>query len=332
MTTASTTLLSTLSRRALICTLALGAALPALAAAPEAYPTKPVKWTVGFPAGGGTDVLARTVGVELAKHLKQQVIIDNRAGAAGMIAAEAISHAAPDGYNLLTADVAILAFNPAIYSNIRYDAQKSFTSVGLMGRFPILIAASTQSGIKNMNELMDQIRKGGIGYGTAGVGTPHHLAMEMLLGNTQTQADHVPYKGDAPALQDLAGGQIKVAALAPSLSLPFVKEGKLVPLAVTGDKRLPQLPNVPTLKELNLSTQAVYAWQGLVVPKDTPADRVQLIAKSLQTSLANPDVVRKLEELGMEAIPSTPDAMTAYVRQEQDRWGPMIKARGITNK
>lgn len=322
---------SSLSRRALLCTLALGAALPACAAPAEAFPTKPLKWTVGFPAGGGTDVLARTVGVELAKHLKQQVVIDNRAGAAGMIAAEAISHAAPDGYSLLTADVAILAFNPAIYPHIRYDAQKSFAAVGLMGRFPILIAASTQSGIQDMNALMEQIRKGGISYGTAGVGTPHHLAMEMLLGSTRTQSDHIPYKGDAPALQDLAGGQIKVAALAPSLSLPFVKEGKLVPLAVTGDKRLPQLPNVPTLKELNLAPQAVYAWQGLVVPRDTAPERVQLIAKALQTSLANPEVVRKLEELGMEAIPGTPEAMRTYVRQEQDRWGPIIKARGISN-
>ncbi|MEG3063965.1 MAG: tripartite tricarboxylate transporter substrate binding protein [Comamonas sp.] len=321
-----------LSRRALICSLAMAAAAPCFAAQAEAFPTKPIKWTVGFPAGGGTDVLARTVGVELARQLKQQVVIDNRAGAAGMIAAEAVSHAAPDGYNLLTADVAILAFNPAIYPRIRYDAQKSFASVGLMGRFPILIAASPQSGIKNMDELMEQIRKGSMGYGTAGVGTPHHLAMEMLLGTTGTQADHVPYKGDAPALQDLAGGQIKVAALAPSLSLPFVKEGKLVPLAVTGDKRLAQLPQVPTLKELNLAQHAVYAWQGLVVPRDTAAERVRLISKALQASLANADVVRKLADLGMEAIPGTPEAMSTYVRQEQDRWGPIIKARGITNQ
>lgn len=309
---------------------ALAAAVPAASA--EAYPTKPVKWTVGFPAGGGTDALARTVGAELGKRLSAQVVIDNRAGAAGMIAAEAISRAAPDGYNLLTADIAILAFNPAVYSPIRYDAQNSFAAVGLMARFPMLIAASPQSGIKNMAELLAEIKKGGLGYGTAGVGTPHHIAMEQLLSTSQLQAEHIPYRGDAPALQDLAGGQVKVAALAPSLSLPFVSEGKLVPLAVTGEKRLPQLPQVPTLLELHLAQQPVYAWQGLVVPAGTPAERIGKLSQELQQSLKNPEVVRKLEDLGMEPISSTPEAMTAYVRKEQALWGPFIKARGISNK
>ena len=323
----------TLYRRALLGGLAVTAlAFDIPAAAAEAYPTKPIKWTVGFPAGGGTDALARTVGVELGKRLNGQVIIDNRAGAAGMIAAEAISRAAPDGYNLLTADIAILAFNPAIYAPIRYDAQNSFAAVGLMARFPMLIAASPQSGIKNMGDLLAEIRKGGLGYGTAGVGTPHHIAMEQLLNTSQLQAEHIPYKGDAPALQDLAGGQIKVAALAPSLSLPFVSDGKLVPLAVTGDKRLPQLPQVPTLLELNLARQPIYAWQGLVAPAGTPPERIGKLSQELQQSLKNPEVVRKLEDLGMEPIASTPEAMTAYVRKEQALWGPFIKARGITNK
>ena len=171
-----------------------------------------------------------------------------------------------------------------------------------------------------------------LGYGTAGVGTPHHIAMEQLLNTSQLQAEHIPYKGDAPALQDLAGGQIKVAALAPSLSLPFVSDGKLVPLAVTGDKRLPQLPQVPTLLELNLARQPIYAWQGLVAPAGTPPERIGKLSQELQQSLKNPEVVRKLEDLGMEPIASTPEAMTAYVRKEQALWGPFIKARGITNK
>lgn len=319
-------------RRALLASLALAPLALSLPSHADTYPAKPIKWTVGFPAGGGTDVLARTVGAELGKRLNTQLIIENRAGAAGMIAAEAIARAAADGHNLLTADIAILALNPAIYHPIRYDAQRSFAAVGLMARFPILIAASTQSSIKSTEDLLAEIKKGGFGYGTAGIGTPHHLAMELLLGTSHAQAEHIPYKGDAPALQDLAGGQIKAAALAPSLSLPFAQEGKLVPLAVTGDKRLPQLPQVPTLLELGLAQQPIYAWQGLVAPAGTPSDRIDRLSQELQHSLKAPEVTRKLEELGMETIASTPEAMSAYVRKEQALWGPFIKARGISNK
>lgn len=302
------------------------------AAHAESYPNKPIKWTVGFPAGGGSDVLARTVAMEMGKRLNSQVIIENKAGAAGMIAAESILHAPADAYSLLTADVAILAFNPAIYPKIRYDAEKSFDAVGLMARFPILIATSPASGIKSMADLVAYMRTNSVGYGTAGVGTPHHLALEMLLASTKLKAEHIPYKGDAPALQDLAGGQIKLAALAPSLSLPFVKEGKLVALAVTSEKRLPQLPNVPTLKELSMSTDAVYAWQGLVVRKGTSPERVQKLSESMQASLKDPAVIGKLAELGMESVPSTAEEMRSYVQKEQERWWPMIKARGISSQ
>lgn len=312
--------------------LSVAALFSVSAANAETYPNKPIKWTVGFPAGGGSDVLARTVAVEMSKRLNNQVIIENKAGAAGMIAAESIARAPADAYSLLTADVAILAFNPAIYSKIRYDAQQSFDTVGLMARFPILIATSPASGIKSMADLVTYMRTNNIGYGTAGVGTPHHLAVEMLLTSTKLKAEHIPYKGDAPALQDLAGGQIKLAALAPSLSLPFVKEGKLVALAVTSDKRLPQLPNVPTLKELSMSTDAVYAWQGLVVRKGTAPDRIQKLSESMQASLKDPAVISKLAELGMESVPSNAEEMRSYVQKEQERWWPMIKARGISSQ
>lgn len=312
--------------------ISVAALLSATGAHAENYPNKPIKWTVGFPAGGGSDVLARTVAVEMGKRLSSQVIIENKAGAAGMIAAESIVNAPADAYNILTADVAILAFNPAIYPKIRYDARDSFTPVGLMARFPILIATSPNSGIKNMADLVAYMRTNSLAYGTAGIGTPHHLAMEMLQASTKLKAEHVPYKGDAPALQDLAGGQIKLAALAPSLSLPFVKEGKLVALAVTSDKRMPQLPDVPTLKELSMSTDAVYAWQGLVVRKGTAPERVQKLSASMQASLKDPAVVHKLAELGMESFPSTADDMRTYVQKEQERWWPLIKARGISNQ
>lgn len=296
----------------------------------QAYPNKPVKWVVGFPAGGGSDVLARTVAAPLSTQLKQQVVVDNRPGAAGMVAAEGVARSPADGYTLLTADIAILAFNPAIYPNIRYDSLNDFVPVGLMARFPMLIATHPGSGIKSMEQMVAEAKKkGGVSYGSAGVGTPHHLAMELMVSTTGMPAQHVPYRGDAPALQDLAGGQLTLAALAPSLSIPFVRDGKLVPLAVTSDKRLPQLPNVPTLKELGYSPNGVYAWQGLVVPKGTPAPVVAQLSHELQAAMALPAVRQKLGDLGMEPIPSDAAGMDAHVRAEKKFWEGVIKARGI---
>ena len=294
------------------------------------YPTKPIRWVVGFPAGGGTDVLARTVAAPMSTGLGQQLVVDNRAGAAGMIAAEAVSRSEPDGYTLLTADIAILALNPAIYAKVRYDPVADFVSVGLMARFPLLVATHPVSGIKSLQQLVDGASKGTpFNYGTAGVGTPHHMAMEVLLSSAKANAQHVPYKGDAPALQDLAGGQIPLAVVSPSLSMPFVKEGRLVPLAVTSDKRMPQLPNVPTLKELGYAPIGIYAWQGLVAPKGTPAQVVSTLSQHMRQVVQQPAVQQKLADLGMEPIGSDGAEMDSYVREQIAFWTPLIRSRGI---
>lgn len=317
-----------ISRRTLA--LGLSAALFGAGALAQTYPAKPLRWVVGFPAGGGTDVLARTVAAPMSTRLGQQVVVDNRAGAAGMIAAESVARAEPDGYTLLTADIAILALNPAIYSKVRYDPVADFVNVGLLARFPLLIATHPGSGIRSLPQLVDDARKGAaFSYGSAGVGTPHHMAMEVLLSTARVPAQHVPYRGDAPALQDVAGGQIPVAALAPSLSLPFVREGKLVPLAVTSEKRMAQLPDVPTLQELGYAPLGIYAWQGLVVPKGTPAAVVGALSRELRQAVAQPAVRQKLADLGMEPIGSDTAEMDRYVREQIDFWGQLVRARGI---
>jgi tripartite-type tricarboxylate transporter receptor subunit TctC len=319
---------SLIHRRAIL--IGVAASLACTAAFTQSYPDKPLRWVVGFPAGGGTDVLARTVGTQMATQMKQQVIVDNRAGAAGMIAAETVARAPGDGYTLLSADIAILAFNPAIYQKIRYDSLTDFAPVGLMARFPLLITTHPASGIKSIQQLVADGRKANqLSYASAGVGTPHHLAMEVMLSTTGATAQHVPYKGDAPALQDVAGGQVPLAVVAPSLALPFVKGGKLVALAVTAEKRLPQLPNVPTLKELGYAPAGVYAWQGLVVPRATPAPVVAALSKELQAALAMPAVRQKLVDLGMEAIPSTPLEMKRHIVSEKRFWEPVISERNI---
>jgi tripartite-type tricarboxylate transporter receptor subunit TctC len=318
-----------LSRRALV----LGLPATMLAApvlAQGSYPAKPVRWVVGFPAGGGTDVLARTLAAPISAALGQPFIVDNRAGAAGMIAAEAVARAEPDGHTLLTADIAILALNPAIYSKVRYDPTADFVPIGLMARFPLLVATHPGSGIRSLPQLVDGLGRGaGFSYGSAGVGTPHHMAMEVLLSTTRASAQHVPYKGDAPALQDLAGGQIPLAVVAPSLSLPFVRDGKLRPLAVTSERRMPQLPDVPTLKELGYAPDGIYAWQGLVAPKGTPASVVAALSQQMRQSVKQPAVQQKLVDLGMEPIGSEPAEMDRYVREQIGFWTPLIRNRGI---
>ncbi|WP_395345789.1 Bug family tripartite tricarboxylate transporter substrate binding protein [Variovorax sp. UC122_21] len=313
-------------------TLALGlsGALFSLGAAAQGYPAKPIRWVVGFPPGGGTDVLARTVAAPMSTGLGQQVLVDNRAGAAGMIAAEAVARAEPDGYTLLTADIAILALNPAIYPKVRYNPLTDFANIGLMARFPLLIVTHPSSGIRSIQQLVADGRKSAsLTYASAGVGTPHHMAMEVLLSTTGAKATHVPYKGDAPALQDVAGGQIPIAVVSPSLTLPFVKEGRLTPLAVTSDQRMPQLPDVPTLKELGYAASGVYAWQGLVAPKGTPASVVAALSSQMRKAIEQPAVRQKLADLGMEAIGSDAAEMDRYVREQIGFWAQLIPARGI---
>ncbi len=306
-------------------------AFAAARAQPAAYPSRPVTWVVGFPAGGGTDSLARTVGAGLSGRLRQSVVIDNRPGAAGILAADRVAHETADGYTVLTGDIAILVFNPAIYPNVRYDAVKDFTPVALMAQFPLILATHPGSGIKSMADVLAQARRQPEKslYGSAGVGTPHHLAMELLQSEAGFSSQHVPYKGDTPALQDLAGGQVPLAVLAPAVSLPYFKTGKLLPLAVTSDTRLAQLPDVPSLKELSLLSSGVYAWQGLVGPRGMPSDVVARLGRDVVGVLEDPEVVAKLAELGMQPSPGDANAMAAHIESEQARWVPLIKSRGI---
>lgn len=311
-----------------LCALALGAGT---GHARADYPDKPIRWVVGFPAGGGTDVLARTVGTQLAEQVRQPVVVDNRPGAAGMLAAESVANAVADGHTVLTGDIAILTFNPALYQKVRYDVQRDFAPVGLMARFPLIIAAHPGSGFRSIQQLVAEAAKpdANVTYGSAGVGTPHHLAMEMMIHSTGVKLTHVPYRGDAPALQDVAGGQVPVAALAPAASLPYLKTGRLRALAVTGEQRLPQLPDVPTLKELGYASAGVYAWQGLVAPKATPSAVLAALSRQIQQALSVETVRQKLTDLAMEPIPGDPAEMESLIRSEKALWEPLIKARGI---
>ncbi|MGN1056678.1 MAG: Bug family tripartite tricarboxylate transporter substrate binding protein [Comamonas sp.] len=304
----------------------LGTAFLASSALAQNYPSKPIRWILGFSPGGGTDVLARTIAAPLSQQLKEQVIVENRPGAGGMIAAEAVARSAPDGYTVLTADISILALNPSIYSKVRYDALNDFVSLGMMARFPAVIATHPESNIKTLKDLLATKN---FGFATPGVGTPHHMAMEVVLSSSGAAAQHIPYKGDAPAIQDLYGRQIPSAVLSANIALPFIKEGKITPLAVTSEQRMAQLPDVPTLKELGLSPIGIYAWQGMVAPKGTPEPIVKKLSQELAKAVGQPEVQSKLAEIGMEPISSGPAEMDSYVKEQHAFWGQLIRSRGI---
>ncbi|MCJ0764831.1 Bug family tripartite tricarboxylate transporter substrate binding protein [Variovorax terrae] len=310
--------------------LALAAALNGPLHAQD-FPNKPLRWLVGFPAGGGTDFLARTVGHQLSQQLGQPVVIDNKPGAASSIAAAEAARAPADGYTLLTADNAVLIFNPVLYKKLAYDPARDFAPLGLMARFPLILAVHPGSGITSVQQLIDEVKKapGRYSYASPGVGTPHHLAMELIKQRLGLFIVHVPYRGAAPAVQDVASGQVPMMIVESAGGLPMIKAGRLRPLAVVSARRMAVLPDVPTFAELGHKDLEVYAWQGVVVPKATPKPVVDKLSAELQKAVAAPEVRRKLVEFGMEVSPSDATLMSAYMSMETSLWHPLIQQRGI---
>ena len=321
------------SRRRFTAALAIGA----LAHCPQlraqsTFPTRPVRWIVPYPAGGGSDFLARTVGAQLEKQLGQPVVVENRPGAATMIGAEAVARANADGYTVLTADNGTLVFNAALYRKMPYDPAKDFAPVGLIARFPLILVANPAAGYKSAADLVAAARAqpGKMAYASVGAGSPHHLAMELIKQQSNIFALHIPYRGAAPAVQDVLGNQVPVMVIDTAVGLPYIRSDKLVALGVLAKQRLAALPNVPTLEEQGIRDTEVYAWQGMVVPAATPRDVVMRLSNELSRAVTAPDVIKKLQDFGLEPTPGTPEQMAAFVRVETERWHALIKQRGLT--
>lgn len=304
----------------------------AFAAQAQDYPNRPVRWVVGFAAGGGSDVLARTVGQQLAQQLGQPVVIDNKPGAAGSIGAENAAKSAPDGYTLLSGDNSVLVFNPVLYKRLGYEPVRDFVPVGMMARFGLILAVPASSPFQNAKQWLEEVKKspGKHAYASAGVGSPHHMAMELIKQRLNLFIVHVPYRGAAPALADVMGGQVPMMIVDSGSGLPSIRSGKLRALAVVSPGRLPALPDVPTFKELGLSDISVSAWQGVVAPANTPRPVVDRLSGELQKVLRNPEIVRKLADMGLEASPGDAQAMARYLGEERALWHPLVKERGIT--
>lgn len=308
--------------------LAIGCAAGAHA---QTFPSQPVKWIVPYAPGGTTDVIARGLAVRMGHDLGQPVVVENRPGAASIIGATAIARSAPDGYTVGTADSGTLAFNPAMYTSLSYDADKDFTFIGGLGRMPLVLAVHPSFPARDLNEFLALVRKtpGKVSSASSGPGSPLHVALELFKQRTRTDILHVPYKGSSPALQDLMAGQVQsmFVDLPPSLSL--IRSGKIRVLAVATPKRLAILPDVPTMAEAGLAGFEAYAWQGFVGPAKLPAPVVTRLNKELVAALQHPETRTKLEELGIQPMPMSVQEFTQFTRSEQKLWSGVIKAAGI---
>lgn len=311
--------------------LALAGLVPAGASA-QAFPNKPLRWLVPYPAGGGSDFLARTIGQTLAAQVGQPVVIENKPGANTAIAASETARAPADGYTLLSADNGTMVFNSALYKTLSYSPTKDLAPVTLMGRFPMILVVNPAAGFSSAKDFIAQAKAkpGGLNYASAGAGSPHHLAMEMLKSELGLFMVHVPYRGAAPALQEVAGGQVPAMMVDLAAGAGLIKSGKVKPLAVAHAKRLPQLPDVPTFAELGIKNVEAAALVGLVVPAATPVDTINMLNRQLVAAINDPAVHKRLSDFGVEPVANSAAEYGELLRSETARWHKLIKDRKIS--
>jgi tripartite-type tricarboxylate transporter receptor subunit TctC len=306
---------------------AVAAFVPLLSLA--AWPDKPIRMVVPYAAGGGADNTARLVAQQMSATLGQQIIIDNRPGAGGVIGAENVSKATPDGYTVLF-DASAFSVNPSL-RKLPFDALKDFIPVSLVATAPQILVVPANAPYKTIAQFLDYIHKNPakLSFASAGGGSASHMAGETLNELAKVNLMHVPYKGGAPALTDVMGEQVSMYFGNAASTLGYVKTGKLLGLAVSSAKRMPDLPNTPTLAESGLAGFNVIEWNGVFLPKGTSPEIVQQLSKAVQAAVNDPKVKSKLLNLGLVTAGSTPDEFGRFVKTEIDRVGALVKARNI---
>ncbi len=318
-------------RSALLLAAAAGATCASVAQATPAAAQAPLRLIVPFTPGTGIDIVARTVGPKLGERLGRPVVVDNRAGASGNIGTEAVVRAAPNGQTLLVS-VNTLVMNRSLYPRLPFDPLKDLVPVSLTSWGQLLLVTHPATGFGTASDLIGaaKVRPGSINYASPGVGTPHHLSMELFKSTSSTFLTHIPYRGTAGALTDLLGGQVDAMFLPIHVALPHIKSGKLVALGIGSDKRHPLLPQVPTLAEARAGNINVAMWFGIFAPPGTPADLVTRMNRELKDILSLPEVRNAFETQGMDPASSTPEEFRALVERDAVRWAALIKAQGIT--
>jgi len=310
-------------------TLGLAAAGGALA---QAWPAKPVTLLVPFPPGGSTDMIARTLAPKLQEKLGGTFIVTNQAGAGGTVGAGAAKRAAPDGYTIFVSSLGPFVIGPHLVKNIAYDPLKDFDYLTVAVQAPNVLTVPANSPHKSLADVLafHKANPGKMSFASAGNGTSDHLTAELFWQQTGTTGLHIPYKGGAPAMSDLLGGQVDATFMNINTGLPNIKAGKLRALAITSSKRSPLLPDVPTMEESGLKGVTVYSWQAFAAPKGLPADIKTKLHDALVAGLNDPAVKPKLLELGFEIVGNSPEQFTAFQAAEFARWKKVIEVGKIT--
>jgi tripartite-type tricarboxylate transporter receptor subunit TctC len=301
--------------------------LAAFSASAQSYPTKPIRWVVPFPPGGGTDITTRTVTSKLAEALGQQIVIDNRPGSGGTIGLAIAAKLPPDGYHVSTGQLANMGIAPALYPKLPYDSTKDFAPISQVASAVLVLVSHPSFPARTVKDLiaMARAKPGAITYGSPGNGTSGHLSVEMIRVAGKLDMVHVPYKGAAPALTDLLGGQITIyfSSIPPSVAL--IKSGRLKALGTSGAKRAAALPDVPTVAESGIPGFSVDNWYGVVGPAGMPKEAIARLNAELVKVLASPDLRERFIADGSEAISSTPEQFAAFIRDEVQKWGKVVR-------
>ena len=304
-------------------------ALSPAAAAQSDYPSRPIRLIVTVPPGGAADFIARLVGAKLAESFGQPVLVDNRGGAGGTIATDAVAKAPADGYTLLQNSITTHGVGPHLYARLPYDPVKDFAPVSGLALLPLIMAINADLPFKSVQELIADSKKGSLNFASSGNGGAPHMAGELFKSETGASITHVPYKGSGPAVADLVGGRVQIMFdAAPSL-IQHVKSGKLRVLAAASAQRNRLLPEVPTFAELGYPKVAVSLWYGLLAPAGTPRSSIEKLNAAVIKALEAPDVREKLLAQGAEPMPGTPEAFAAFMREEMAKWAPVVKQAGV---
>ena len=310
-----------------VLTTLLAAPLVSGTAFAQDYPTRSIRMVVPFAPGGGTDFSARTIAQSMTDSFGQTVSVDNKPGAATNIGAEIVAKAAPDGYTLLLSSGSTFAMNPAISKKTPYDTFRDFTPVGSFSRYVLLLVVAPDVPVKSVQEFITyaKARPGQLSFGSPGLNSSHQLAMELFMQRTGLTMIHVPFKGAAPAMQEIIAGRVNSMFQDLATALQQIKAGKLRALGVASDKRFPSMPEVPTVSEAGVAGFDASAWIGIVAPTGTPVAIINKLNAEMNKVLANPGLLQKLADTGAEPLPGTPAQFGALLRREADKWAEVIK-------
>ena len=318
------------NRRQIIGLAAAAMSLPTLAQT-SSFPQRPVRIVVPYTTGGSNDVIARLLAQQLQETWGQPVVVENKPGAAGNIGASDIAKSAPDGHSLLLTNINIVSMNPVLIANMPFDPQKDFSPISLLGTTALALVVHPSVPANNVRELIDLARKGPgrLNYASSGNGSPQHMSAEMFKAMTKTSMTHIPYRGAAPAVNDLLAGQVQVTIGVVNQLIPHIRAGKLKALGVTTRKRLAQMPDVPTLDEAGVPGYESEIWLGLAAPTATPPAIIEQINQAVRKAMATADVMSKLQSQGIDVVVSSPDQMRQRGLEDLKRWGDIIRTAGI---